>query len=964
MSTAAPDAVPSDSPTPPYYAVECFPRRIRHITGVQIVNLTPFPVRDAFATAISQPASLSQFTPLGNFSDDLDLTLLRKRSRRISSTSVNTSKNLVTDDFVGSPDEAKATTEGKGRRKVQTRPTWSSGAIPAPGSVPENASTHPAATLHFDHTQRTLEKVVQSRLVETFITITVPEPPLPPSPAPPNTSAHARSRTQSGSTPLSVSPGHIPTPSKVSRISRSASIGGTKGLSNRIGAPAALPSPTTRKTPPTSKASSSSSSRKLVRTHKQSSSVPLQRSKSQQSPFLSTDTGPQHVPNYISSVHRPSTNPIFPIDPSSNEFAPHTNLSADKVKIELWARNGERGPPMDVKGKQKEVPETANLSPASEWKRLNEWSVTMSDLVPLLNELEDRQSYLPSNTLVMTFSTSDHCFYLPSTLQPPFRAPSLSRSTSPSGYNTDPETEIRRFDRVTPSVATDSIHASDSYSRLSLSRRARRTTAKTASSQQLFHLATLQACILDTEESLRILIKETEALLGSCDATILSREASEREVRIQDRQADKRDIVEQMKFLQDDIAFRRQRLQARRENLALEQAQYAAAVAALAGNAAEVTERRSSLTALRNRITPIRTSLVSVLSAIYPIDLTSPSDLLYSVLGVPLPIPLNGNEPAPPLSLPFHKEVTEDAVATALGYAAHLVQLLAVYMGKGLVYPVTYVSSRSLIKDNISTMVGPRMFPLFSKGVDTYRFEYAVFLLNKDIEMLMAERDLRALDMRHTLPNLKNLLLTLTDGECANICHPRIQDSPSTSGLATPPRSPSPDHPRSSSNTPKAGRSPYVAPTELPPESGSSSLGGGETPTVTPAEVATTSSRYPKLMLALPPFPGFLRSRNVSSVRSATKPAFEQSEEDSSSALGVATGPLESGQSARPNGGEDDDDRQTIKGMDILRRGQPVEGKAVNVHVPHRDSTTQEKFCDGSSLTTSSSAIHVESGHQ
>ena len=27
-------------------------------------------------------------------------------------------------------------------------------------------------------------------------------------------------------------------------------------------------------------------------------------------------------------------------------------------------------------------------------------------------------------------------------------------------------------------------------------------------------------------------------------------------------------------------------------------------------------------------------------------------------------------------------------------------------------------------------------FPLFSKGVDTYRFEYGVFLLNKDIEMV------------------------------------------------------------------------------------------------------------------------------------------------------------------------------------------------------------------------------------
>ena len=40
-------------------------------------------------------------------------------------------------------------------------------------------------------------------------------------------------------------------------------------------------------------------------------------------------------------------------------------------------------------------------------------------------------------------------------------------------------------------------------------------------------------------------------------------------------------------------------------------------------------------------------------------------------------------------------------------------------------------------------------------------------MLNKDIELLMSERDLRALDMRHTLPNLKNLLLTLTSGEAA-----------------------------------------------------------------------------------------------------------------------------------------------------------------------------------------------------
>ncbi len=30
----------------------------------------------------------------------------------------------------------------------------------------------------------------------------------------------------------------------------------------------------------------------------------------------------------------------------------------------------------------------------------------------------------------------------------------------------------------------------------------------------------------------------------------------------------------------------------------------------------------------------------------------------------------------------------------------------------------------------------PTSFPLYVKGVDTYRFEYGVFLLNKNIEMV------------------------------------------------------------------------------------------------------------------------------------------------------------------------------------------------------------------------------------
>ena len=97
------------------------------------------------------------------------------------------------------------------------------------------------------------------------------------------------------------------------------------------------------------------------------------------------------------------------------------------------------------------------------------------------------------------------------------------------------------------------------------------------------------------------------------------------------------------------------------------------------------------------------------LASIYPIELVSPPDLLFTILDVPLPIPTGPTDPAPPLALPAHKEITEDTVATALGYAAQVVQLLAAYLGQGLTYPVTCIGSRSLIKDGISMMVGPRM---------------------------------------------------------------------------------------------------------------------------------------------------------------------------------------------------------------------------------------------------------------
>lgn len=617
---------------------------------------------------------------------------------------------------------------------------------------------------------------------------------------------------------------------------------------------------------------------------------------------------------------------------SGFEFAPWTDLGADTVKIELWAktcRHPTSGAPLEGKGKQKEMLATDPTREEPEWTVLEQWNVNLADLAPLKPELEAHPSRLPSNTLFISFSTCAETFYLPT--RSVSRLHSHSRSPSPTAYNSEPEIGTRKFGHLADQAIPAHFHLARTPSeRPNKSRRSRRADARTASLQDLLQFVTLRSCIVDHEESLADVIRQIDTALDNDVVAILNREASEREARIEDRQSETKGILERTCLLRGDITSRRKMLKQRRDILATARSMYAEDQANLRQTAVEVAEQKRCLDTLRARLPVIRTSLISTLSWVYPIELLSSSELLFTILTVPLPIPFNTTEPAPPLSLASHKEVTEDAVATALGFAAQLVQLLAIYMGKGLTYPITCIGSRSLIRDNISAMVGPRMFPLFSKGVDTYRFEYGVFLLNKDIEMLMADRDLRALDMRHTLPNLKNLLLTLTDGECASIHNSRVFDSPASSGLVTPLRAHSlPPALVLTPDSPKADHSLRELPGDVEAESATSPDSGSTTPTATvPFTEGSTFSRYSKLSIGFPPLPGFLRPRNASvigraSVRLDPETAWEAQDGVQGATSGLPVPNLRMGE---------DEDRRTIRGVVVeCEEGKSVEPGEVNV---------------------------------
>ncbi|SPO02426.1 uncharacterized protein DNG_05099, partial [Cephalotrichum gorgonifer] len=172
---------------------------------------------------------------------------------------------------------------------------------------------------------------------------------------------------------------------------------------------------------------------------------------------------------------------------------------------------------------------------------------------------------------------------------------------------------------------------------------------------------------------------------------------------------------------------------------------------------------RTSVEHARDLIRGQRRRVVADLGDIFRIDpIPSGPPLSFRICGLPLPNTV--------LDAATGRGADEDALSAALGYAALLVDILQYYLSTPLPYPVTPLGSRSSVRDDISLLsdANPQLyrrgreFPLYlPRGGSTaghFRFEYAWFLLNKNVEALCVGRGLRVVDIRETLPNLKYLV--------------------------------------------------------------------------------------------------------------------------------------------------------------------------------------------------------------
>ena len=276
----------------------------------------------------------------------------------------------------------------------------------------------------------------------------------------------------------------------------------------------------------------------------------------------------------------------------------------------------------------------------------------------------------------------------------------------------------------------------------------------TSSYDALMRLSTLDDCIRDALATREQLTTQINTILEANKTSISTvRQVPEADLRLQTTQDAVATEKRRLEIAQRRRDEKLQSLQKRREAIAKGRSERQAAANQL--DAAQETLSAAQLTVRKTteQIIGQRRRICEDILNIFPIEPVPGRALQFTIRGLHLPHS-NFDE----------SSASELSMGAALGFVAQAVYLISLYLSIPLPYPIKPCSSTSVIEDPISLTAGPRTYPLFLKGAVRYRFEYGVFLLNKDIEILSNAMGIRVMDLRQTLPNLKYLLYVATAG--------------------------------------------------------------------------------------------------------------------------------------------------------------------------------------------------------
>jgi len=286
----------------------------------------------------------------------------------------------------------------------------------------------------------------------------------------------------------------------------------------------------------------------------------------------------------------------------------------------------------------------------------------------------------------------------------------------------------------------------------------------TSSYDELMRLHTLSECIQDALHSREKLISQINALITEDKDRFFALDAT---ISVKDSLVTvKRSIVTQrrsLKTAQSNLASLKSSNSSRRAAISDGYSTQKEEVTKLTTSQIELSHRQTEHNSITDAMTGQRRRICEDLQSIFTIHPIPNRSLAFTVRSLYLS---NSDFPS--------AAKDADTISAALGHVAHVLHLLSLYLRIPLPYPLAPRSSTSLIRDPISLMphlntttirasssslsADDRTFPLYVKGSVFYRFEYAVFLLNKDIEVVAGRLGLRVLDIRQTLPNLKYVL--------------------------------------------------------------------------------------------------------------------------------------------------------------------------------------------------------------
>lgn len=305
----------------------------------------------------------------------------------------------------------------------------------------------------------------------------------------------------------------------------------------------------------------------------------------------------------------------------------------------------------------------------------------------------------------------------------------------------------------------DGLYSLDFPNRISEPKQAPSIT--TASYATLMKLANLESSVDDAIETQTRIMQQINQILDETppDAS----DTADEEVKIAHKYVTAQHRTNLLaERRRDDL---RESLRSRRAAIADGRELQARAAEDMANSRDKLEANRVLVEQTEQQINGQRRRICSELSDIFPIvPIRNAPPLSFQICNIPLPNSAYNTSIARTLS--------EDVLSAGLGLVAMLTRHLQFYLSHPLLYPLYPYGSRSHARDDISQLAergAPRReFPLYlPRGGSTtgqWRFEYAWFLLNKDIESLCASQGLKVVDIRHSLPNLKYLLYVCSAG--------------------------------------------------------------------------------------------------------------------------------------------------------------------------------------------------------